>query len=118
MRSAPPLALARLLTPALLALSCAGCVGMTPTPAILAALDCSQTIPPSYRQHIKGAPLPDPTAGGLGAALDGQTSRLDQVNQRVDDMAALMDLCAVRAAALVEALKPPRPWWAFWRPSK
>lgn len=89
-----------------------GCAGIRLSPPILAALDCSQAIPPSYRKPVPGTPLlrPDATVGELAGALDGQTTQLDQANGRAADLVAIADACQARQAAVVAALTP-KPWW-------
>lgn len=89
-----------------------GCAATRLTPPILAALDCAQVIPPSYRQPIAPAPLisPDATAGQALTALDDQTTRLDMANGRSADLVAIADGCQARQAAVLDALQP-HPWW-------
>ncbi len=111
MRFNPPRGPLRLLIPALILLSLPACAGTTPTPEILAALQCSPLIPKSYHQPIKGVALPAPTVGGLAVALDGQTARLDQANQRTSDVIAITAACDQRAAQVKALLTPKKPWW-------
>lgn len=95
-----------------LAVALSGCISTRLSPPVLAALDCSQIIPPSFRTPIPGTPLPDTgaTAGDLWKALDGQTTQLDQANGRISDLNAIADGCQARQQAVLAALDPP-PWW-------
>ena len=106
-RRAPALALMLCCIAALIS----GCAATGSTPTILAALNCSVLIPPSWRQGIKGVALPGPTVGEIAAALDGQTARLDLANARTADVIAITEACDARANEVRAALEPRRPWW-------
>lgn len=107
-------ALARLSILASIPLSCAACAHGPPRPAILAALKCGPLIPDSYRQPVKSAPLPGPTAGELAAFGDSEAAKLELANQRQADTVAIVDKCDQRATELEAALQPPRPWWKIF----
>ena len=97
-------------------LAVAGCAATPHMPLILAALDCSSVIPPSYRRPVQATPLPpaDATAGGLWSALDDQTSRLDRANGRTGDVIAMADSCQAHQSKVMAALSPRRAWWRIW----
>jgi hypothetical protein len=66
---------------------------------------------------VRPVPLPrlDATKGDLAAALDGQTGRLDQANGHTADVVQIVDACKRRQQAVLKALQPTHPTWAFWR---
>lgn len=116
MRSSRRLALTRCLSLALFAGSISACASTPPIVTILGGLKCADLIPASHRQPVKGIGLLrlGATVGDLGAALDGQTARLDQANGHTADVVAIADACQKRQLELLEQLKPA-PWWARWR---
>ena len=109
------LALLRPLILASITLVLSGCASAPPTPMILAALDCSRVIPPSYRAPVAPVPLPDASAdaGDLWDAFDGQTGKLDQANGRSADLVSMADACQAQQAKVLAALTPT-PWWKVW----
>ena len=112
----PLLALARLSLSISMLLAATGCAGMPRTAMTLAALNCKDLIPSSYRKPVQGTPLPaaEANAGQLWTSLDDQTGRLDQANGRTSDVVELADRCQARQDALLKALTPTRPWWKIW----
>lgn len=100
---------------ALFSSSTAGCVSTRPLVTTLAALRCADLIPPDYRQQVAGTPLlrPGATVADLGAALDGQTAKLDQANGRTADVIRIADACQAQQDKVLQTLAP-KPWWRFW----
>lgn len=65
---------------------------------------------------MRGTQLPptDAKAGGLWAALDAQTDRLDRANGRTSDVIAIADNCQAQQLKTQQQLQPRRPWWKLW----
>ena len=96
----------------------ASTTGCATTPLIvttLSALRCADLIPQSYRSPVLGTPLlrAGATVADLGAALDGQTAKLDQANGRTSDLIAIADMCQAQQDKVLAQLHP-KPWWRFW----
>lgn len=106
MRSFPRLALARLSTLTFIAISSAGCA-LTPRPPVTPdVIRCAELIPDRYRQPVKGTAIPGPTVGEISAALDSQTSKLDQANGRTSDVVAIVDVCDRHNTAAIDKIRP------------
>lgn len=97
----------------ILCIALAGCSTTQLSPPIIAALDCTQGIPASYRAPVTGAQLP-PANGDvadLAKFADAQTDKLDQANGRTSDLIAIADTCQKRQQAVLTALAP-KPWYS------
>lgn len=93
-----------------------GASACTTVPVVIQpALACSDFIPPSYRQPVQSAPIPQGplTVGALEDFGDGQTARLDQANGKTKDVEAICDAVDAANKKAAKALAP-RPWWHFW----
>lgn len=77
------------------------------TPALLAALKCSDNIPESYKTAVPGvSPLQvGAVVGTMGVKLDGQTANLERANGRTADVIAITEACDKRQAEVMKALK-------------
>lgn len=65
-------------------------------------------MPASYSRPVKGVPLPGPSAGALAQALDGQTAKLDQVNEREADTLAIVGDCDKHNAIVTAPAPKPK----------
>lgn len=81
------------------------------------AYDCGSRIPPSIRDRVPLAPLPDGTQGGLGVAFNTQTDRVVQANDEKDTSLWIVDNCEKEKTATVEALTRRSLWQKLtpWR---
>lgn len=105
MRSAKPMALARLLLSLSAMLALPACVGAPPIVATPGA--CSRLLPDSWRQPVPGAPLPGgDTVGDWVAFGDAQTGQLDKANGRTADAIGIIERCEERDRAAVKRARP------------
>lgn len=81
-----------IITGALLLGACAG------TPVVTtASASCAALLPPSWKDGVAGAPLPDgDTVGDWIAFADAQTGKLDQANSRTKDAITIVERCEKR----------------------
>jgi len=105
MRSAMPMARARLLLPVLAMLGLQACAGgqlIVATPSA-----CSTLVPDAWREPVPGAPLPaGETVGDWIAFGDAQTAQLDKANGRTVDALAIISRCEARDAKAVQRARP------------
>jgi hypothetical protein len=84
---------------AVAALSLSACAAPIVTTQTVA---CSSLLPPSWKQGVEGAPLPDGnTVGDWIAFGDAQTGKLDQANGRTKDAMEIVERCEARDRAAV-----------------
>lgn len=82
-----------------------GCV--TGGPIMAAAGSCSSLVPVSWKEGVKGAPLPEgDTVGDWIAFGDAQTGKLDAANGRTADSLAIIERCEERDRQAVKRSRP------------
>jgi hypothetical protein len=91
---------------ALLLTACAG------TPVVTtASASCAALLPPSWKDGVPGAPLPDgDTVGDWVAFADAQTGKLDVANGRTRDAITIVERCEKRDQDAVK--RATRGWLA------
>jgi hypothetical protein len=93
--------------PLIILLPMTACAG---TPAVTtASASCAALLPPSWKDGVAAAPLPDgDTVGDWVAFADAQTGKLDQANGRTKDAITIVERCEARDAAAVK--QATRSW--------
>jgi hypothetical protein len=93
--------------PLIILLPLTACAG---TPVVTtASASCAALLPPSWKDGVAGAPLPDgDTVGDWVAFADAQTGRLDVANGRTRDAISIVERCEARDAAAVK--RATRSW--------
>lgn len=99
----------RVLALASTSLAVAACAGGPPIVTTQSA-SCSTLLPPSWKDGVPGAPLPEgDTVGDWISFADAQTGKLDQANGRTRDAIEIVTRCEARDQAAVK--RATRGFW-------